>query len=464
MALVGKTKVASLPIPPSFWRLIGPSFILLGLGLGSGELILWPYLAANYGLGIIWGAVAGITLQFFLNMEVERYTLAKGESVFVGLARKLHLASPIWFFISTLIPWLWPGIIATAGLIIAHLLGWENHVPITIGLLIAVGLLLSTGKTVYQRLETWQRWSISLGVPFILLLTFWLVQPQDWQMLGQGLIGRGEDFTWFPAGLSLMTFLGALAYSGAGGNLNLAQSFYIKDKGYGMGKHSGQITSLIRDSSGKLELEGFSFAESKSNTKLFHRWWRLINIEHGIVFWLTGLITMLSLAVLSYATVFRSSEHIPEGVGFLFVQAQQLSSMTLPLVGTLFLIVTAIMLFSTQTSIFDATSRILAENMVITNKSLFPIKNLGFYYYCFLWLQIIMSIVVLQLGFTQPFKLVVVSAVLNALSMGIYSILLFWLNTTQLEPSIRPNMLRRTILLLLSVFFACIAIATIFER
>ncbi len=464
MALVGKTKIATLPIPPSFWRLLGPSFILLGLGLGSGELILWPYLTARYGLGIIWGAVIGITLQFFLNMEVERYTLAQGESVFVGLARKLHLLSPIWFFISTFIPWLWPGIIATAGLIISHIFGWNNHVPVTIALLVGVGLLLSTGKTVYRRLEAWQRWSISLGVPLILALTLWLVKPQDWQMLSVGVIGQGEGFVWFPAGLSLLTFLGALAYSGAGGNLNLAQSFYIKDKGYGMGKHAGQISNMIRSSTETLALEGFSFTPNESNLTLFRRWWRLINIEHGIVFWLTGIITMLSLATLSYATVFRTTDAIPEGVEFLFVQATQIGSLTMPMVGTAFLLITAIMLFSTQTSIFDATSRILAENVVISNKKLFPIKNLGLYYYCFLWAQIILSIVVLQLGFTQPFKLVIVSAVLNALSMGIYSILLVWLNTTQLEPSIRPNWLRRTILLILSVFFALIALATILQN
>ena len=464
MALVGNMKTAPLPIPPSFWQLIGPSFILLGLGLGSGELILWPYLTANYGLGIIWGAVVGITLQFFLNMEVERYTLAKGESVFVGLARKFHIVSPLWFFLSTFVPWMWPGIIATAGLIIAHVLGLSSHVPITIGLLIGVGLLLSTGKTVYRRLESWQRWSISLGVPFILILTLWLVKPADWTQLTLGLVGRGEGFTWFPEGLSLLTFLGALAYSGAGGNLNLAQSFYIKDKGYGMGKHSGQITSMIRDQSGTLTLEGFSFKQTPSNLAVFHRWWRLITIEHGIVFWLTGLITMLSLSALSYATVFRSGATVPEGVNFLFVQAEQIGLMTVPALGTIFLVVTAIMLFSTQTSIFDATSRIMAENLIITNKKIFPIRNLGFYYYCFLWLQITLSIVVLQLGFTQPFKLVIVSAVLNALSMGIYSVLLFWLNTTQLEPSIRPNLLRRSVLLVLSIFFGIIAIATLVQN
>jgi len=57
-----------LPQAPSLLKLIGPSFIILGVGLGSGELILWPYLSSNFGLGIIWAALLGITFQFFINM------------------------------------------------------------------------------------------------------------------------------------------------------------------------------------------------------------------------------------------------------------------------------------------------------------------------------------------------------------------------------------------------------------
>src|SRR3990172_7738455 len=93
-----------LPPAPPLRKLLGPSFILLGLGLGSGELILWPYLASTYGLGIIWGALLGITFQFFLNMEIERYTLVRGESIFVGLARRVGQFAPLWFIFSTLIP------------------------------------------------------------------------------------------------------------------------------------------------------------------------------------------------------------------------------------------------------------------------------------------------------------------------------------------------------------------------
>ena len=47
------------PKPIPFRKLIGPSFVILALGLGSGEVILWPYLASNYGLGIAWGGTSG---------------------------------------------------------------------------------------------------------------------------------------------------------------------------------------------------------------------------------------------------------------------------------------------------------------------------------------------------------------------------------------------------------------------
>ena len=88
------------PKPIPLKKLLGPSFIILALGLGSGEIILWPYLTANWGLGLAWGALLGITFQYFMNMEIERYALIKGESVFVGM-KKMFKWAPYWFIIST---------------------------------------------------------------------------------------------------------------------------------------------------------------------------------------------------------------------------------------------------------------------------------------------------------------------------------------------------------------------------
>jgi hypothetical protein len=45
-----------IPEPVDWKKLIGPSFILAAMGLGSGEAVMWPYMAAYYGFGVFWAA------------------------------------------------------------------------------------------------------------------------------------------------------------------------------------------------------------------------------------------------------------------------------------------------------------------------------------------------------------------------------------------------------------------------
>src|SRR3989338_6175250 len=142
----------ALPAALTLRKILGPSFIILGLGLGSGEVILWPYLASHFGLGIIWGAVLGLTFQFFMNMEIERYALARGESVFVGFARKLSIL-PYWFLLSTLLPWIWPGIIASSAKLVGSILGIGKTEYLAIFFLLMMGLILSFGRVLYKTLE-----------------------------------------------------------------------------------------------------------------------------------------------------------------------------------------------------------------------------------------------------------------------------------------------------------------------
>lgn len=451
--LIRKIGQGKLFKSPKLKKMIGPSFILLGMGLGSGELILWPYLAANFGLGIIWAAVIGITFQFFINMEIERYTLITGESVFVGLARKLGLVSPIWFIISTIIPWMWPGIILSSAVIMVSILGIQNANLIAIGMLVLIGLILSLGKVAYKTQERLQKTLIYIGVPFILILTLILSKGSDWQSLAQGFIGKGEGFWLIPSGLSLITFLGAFAYSGAGGNLNLAQSFYIREKGYGMGRYGGKITSLLRKSKEKFSLEGKTFAITKENLNIFKWWWIKINLEHALVFWLIGVITIILLSLLAFTTVYQQTG-VLTGVNFLFKEGKEIANLTAPIIGKIFLVLVAIMLFSTQLSVFDATSRINSENLVIMNQSKFKIQNLPNFYFIFLWTQIALSILILSLGFTEPLKLVIISAFLNAITMLVYTIAVLWLNQKTLAKELRPKMWRRLILFLIIIFFA----------
>lgn len=452
-------KKKNLPKPLPLKKLLGPSFILLGLGLGSGEIILWPYLASRYGMGIIWAAVLGITFQFFINMEIERYTLLRGESVFVGLTRKMGKIIPFWFIVSTLIPWMWPGIIASSAKIFSNLLGINYTKAIPIIFLVIIGIIFTLGPVIYKTQEKLLKIVISISIPLILLITTLIAKKEDLPPLFAGLVGKGDNFWFLPQGISIAAFLGAVAYAGAGGNLNLAQSFYVKEKGYGMGKYSGRITSILTGKAERINLEGYSFTLNQKNLERFKNWWKAINIEHFVVFLVTGAFTMIILSFLSYLTVY--GQETESGIGFISTEAKNIGLKTAPLIGSIFLGICSLTLFFTQFSVIDATSRIMSENLILLNQNRFKVENLPKFYYFFLWSQITLGVVIFMSGITEPLTLLVLGAVLNAFTMFVYTILILWLNNSLLEKPLRPNILRKLFLISAFVFYGIFSFLTI---
>lgn len=448
-----------LPKPTRIQKIIGPSFIILGLGLGSGEVIMWPYLASNYGMGIIWGAIIGITLQFFINMEIERYALARGESIFVGYKR-LFVWAPFWFILSTFIPWMWPGIAASSATLLGEVFGIGNTKLFAIVLLVAMGAILSLGPVLYKTVENLQKILIIFGVPAIFIISLLLAGKSDWIAASQGIVGNGDGFWFLPAGISLAAFLAALAYAGAGGNLNLAQSFYVKEKGFGMGKYSGRITSLLNKKKEKINLEGFQFRINKQSVSDFNKWWKVINTEHFIVFWLTGGITIVLLSLLAFVTVYSNGSS-GANINFVIQESQAIGKMLIPAVGTFFLIVTGLTLFGTQLTVFDATSRIITENIAIIKSGSISTKNIPKIYYFVLWLQITAGIIILSLGYDQPLQLLILAAVLNAFAMFVHTGMTLFLNTKELPKEIAPNKFRKAAMTAAFIFYGSFSLFVI---
>ena len=77
-------KYRDLPEPVPLRRMIGPSLILAGLALGSGEFILWPYITYKSQFVFFWACLVGVGTQYFINMEISRWTLATGETAIGG--------------------------------------------------------------------------------------------------------------------------------------------------------------------------------------------------------------------------------------------------------------------------------------------------------------------------------------------------------------------------------------------
>ena len=435
--------------------MLGPSFIILALGLGSGEVILWPYLSANFGLGIAWGAVLGITCQYFINMEIERYALVKGESVFVGLKKLWNLA-PWWFVLSTFIGFGLPGIIAASAQIFSFVFGVTDFKWVAIIFLILIGLTLSVSKTVYAMMERVTRTIIFFGIPFILILTFIIARDVDWFALGQGIFGIGDGFLFWPAGMSLAVFLGSFAYAGAGGNLNLTQSIYIREKGYGMGYHAQKIAGLFRDirEHQTVKLTGENFKIDETSISRFQAWWRLISAEHLLVFWFLGALAMCLLMLLAYATAFGNPTSA-QGISFVINEGLSIGAKLSPWVGELFLLVVSIMLFQTQLGIMDSTSRIMAENLALQRlgKDTGGKINLSKIYFGFVWAQIAFGIILFLFNIYEPQFLIILGAVINAFAMVVHIALVNLMNHKVLPREFQARFWRKIIMLFIFFVF-----------
>ena len=86
------------PRKTSLWRLTGPGAVMIGLAIGSGELILWPWITAKLGTSMIWAAALGVFVQLWINIEIGRWAVATGESAFTGFARLSRFF--VYFFLT----------------------------------------------------------------------------------------------------------------------------------------------------------------------------------------------------------------------------------------------------------------------------------------------------------------------------------------------------------------------------
>jgi len=446
----------ALPDPVPLRRMLGPSIILAGLSIGSGELVLWPRLTAEFGFQLFWACWIGVTIQFFLNMEIERWSLATGESAVVGFVRLWRGFAPLFLLCATL-PWIWPGWATGA----ATLLSWEFGLPLrttAVAGLVLCGLVLSLGPVVYRTVEGIQLVLVAVIFSSLVLLCLAVVRAEDVAALAAGALRVGH----VPDGVELPMLLGALAFAGAGGSVNLAQSNYVLDKGYGMGRYVGRITSPF---TGREETEGgvgVCFEPDAENLARWRVWWRRTNVEHFLSFYLLCVVS-LALFCLLAAALLEPGADVSEGLGFLRDQGGELEARFGTAGRVLFLGLGGVVLFSTELALLDAVSRVAADLLQVG----FPggrRVHISHLYFGVLWALIAFGAVVLAVGFDQPLVLLVLSAALNGVVMFLYSGLLLYLNARSFRGALSPGLLRVAALVFAFLFFGYFSALTLWDQ
>ena len=179
-----------LPEPKKLTAYIGASVIITATAMGSGESILWPYITSQVGVGLLWLAAVGFFMQYILNMEIERYTLATGETAVTGFSR-FWKPWGIIFALGAILPNAWPGWAASASTAITYIFNLgDSAIPwIAAAQLWAIALAITAAPVVYQVLEK---------VQFVLLAIIIATDAGSW---GRVVTKASETFTnapqWF---------------------------------------------------------------------------------------------------------------------------------------------------------------------------------------------------------------------------------------------------------------------------
>jgi len=449
-------EVRELPAPPrNYWRLVGPGIVAGGVGLSSGEFVLWPYIASQVGLVLLWGAFVGVVTQFFINMEVERYTLATGETVLTGFNRFWRhwglLFAVMGYFAN-----LWPGWAISSATLTSYLFGGN---PTTIGVvtLLVIGFSLTFAPVVYVALERLIFVKVAAVLVFVVLAVAFAIRPESWAALPEGFTQIGT----MPAGLGIALVFSAVAFAGSGGAQNLCQSNWIRDKGFGMGQYVPRLVSPVTGvPQAKETATSYIFEMTAANLTRWNSWWRFANVEQVFSFVLVTVVTIALTSLLAHSTVFGQPD-LANNVSFLRTEAQQLQQMVGPWFGMLFLAVGAFALFGSAMGIIDYTSRLAAD---ILKTTYLPRVSESRAYFWLVWGMVGLGCAILLAGLSQPITLLVISASTGGTMMFLYSFMLIALNRRMLPHPIRIGRIRTAALLWSTLMFGSLAILTIYTQ
>ncbi len=425
-----RPEVRDMPeAPPQYWRQIGPGIIAAGVGLASGEFILYPYIASQVGLVFVWAAMVGLATQFVLNMEIERYTLATGETALTGFSRYWRHWGLV-FAVMTYFANLWPGWATSSATLVSYLFGGEARY-IAIGMLVVIGLILTLAPVVYVALEKAQMLKVAAVLLLFVVAAIFAIGADAWAALPQVV-----TMPRIPAEeLGFAVLLGALAFAGGGGGQNLVQANWIRDKGFGMGSYVPRLVSPITGEPEAAPSTGYVFQPDEANMTRWRGWWRFANIEQLVTFVLITFITILFTSLLAYATVFGQPD-LANSINFIKVEGEVLGERVGPWFQYFFWFVGAFSLFAAALGIVDYTSRLAAD---VIKTSYRRDANESKIYARLVWGLVVIGIVVLLAGFSQPIVLLVISAVVGGFMMFIYSGLLILINRRSLPEQIRVS-------------------------
>jgi hypothetical protein len=457
-----------LPAAPPSVHILGPTVFLLALGVGMGESYMWPRLVLVFGPDIRWMFLVGVTLQAIVMLEMSRYAMATGESIFMGAAR---IFKPImwFFFVTAILIYIWPGHLANGAAAAEELtgIGWQW---IAIGGLIFVGVLFSLLKSIYDVLEKVLGFGIGALVIGSAVVASMVGQWSDLADTIAGMFAFGyipdaaNTATWFPV------IVGSIAFAGPSGMQQMWYTLQLRDSGAGMGAHIPRIKGLAH--AGEQETmpsRGFMFdTDDPEEMEKWRGWRKWVTFDALILFWGITMLVTISFTVLA-----MSAARINPNVEKLIAQDEESAALQAmsdsfaaaggPVLGGVFFGFIALIGLNATLGLFDSFSKGQADMIYyfVPGAKRFSMSHI---YSAFLWGVIIFGILVLLFGPADgPAAILDTLAFLSAFAMGAYCLVLLATNNRLLPKPIRPKIVSNLIIGFGAVFYLGMLFYSVFQ-
>jgi hypothetical protein len=314
-----------------------------------------------------------------------------------------------------------------------------------VGLLVLIWLSYQVTPVMYNVVERVQVLLVSTAV-FVAVVLFVLVGSLG-ELAGvpAGIAAIGT----VPPTVDVALLLGAIAFAGAGGYLNLSQSLWVREKGYGMGRYQGRIKNpIVGDEPEPVQRDGFTFPPTVANLRRWRGWWRLVQAEHLLTF-VAGLVvtaTLLMAVAAGFAPV-GTEDGLTMWTDVVVPQIGDIA-------GALVYVMLFVTLLTTEYAIVESFVRNSADIVYELHgrEAGWSLPRL-FWTLLTLFVAWGIALLVLPLSIEDPFGLLVVGAALAGLMMWPYSGLLAVGNATRLPEHTQPGWVRLATLWWATAFF-----------
>jgi hypothetical protein len=460
--------IRKLPEAPPSIHILGPTVFLVALGVGMGESYMWPRLVLVFGPDIRWLFLIGVTLQAFVLLEMARYAMATGESIFFGAAR---VFKPLmwFFFVSAILIYIWPGHLSTGAAAAEQMTGipWKYT---AIGGLIFVGVLFSLLAVIYDVLEKVLGLLIGLLVIGTAVVASMVGSWGDLAATLQGMFAFGylPDKAMSPAWFPII--VGSIAFAGPSGMQQMWYTLQLRDSGAAMGAHIPKIRGLAHANEAEsMPSRGFMFDTSDPDEmRKWKGWRRWITFDAMLLFWGITMLVTVSFTILAMSAA-RQNPNVATLIendqqdAALQAMSDSFASAGGPVLGTLFFGFIALIGLNATLGLFDSFSKGQADMtyFFVPGAKKFSMSHL---YAAFLWGVIIFGILILMFGPADgPQSILDTLAFLSAFAMGAYCVVLLFTNNMLLPKPIRPGPLRNAIIAFGAVFYLGMLFYSLFK-